>query len=114
MRIDTSDFRVPSGKQVKLKKWPTGIKPLYKSEKEYADLLTSDSGELNALQRLLYASNRYSLLPSSALSTQQLNQLSMGFDGFDRPNSRLWTRRVHRGDELAPRVTTHAILLAIC
>jgi PPK2 family polyphosphate:nucleotide phosphotransferase len=62
MRIDTSDFRVPSGKQVKLKKWPTGIKPLYKSEKEYADLLTSDSGELNALQRLLYASNRYSLL----------------------------------------------------
>jgi PPK2 family polyphosphate:nucleotide phosphotransferase len=62
MRIDTNDFRVPAGKKVKLKKWPTGIKPFYKSEKEYKDRLTSDVEELSALQRLLYASNSYSLL----------------------------------------------------
>ena len=62
MRIETNDFRVTHGKNVKLKKWPTGIKPLYKSEKEYKDLLTSDVEELSALQRLLYASNDYSVL----------------------------------------------------
>ena len=62
MRIDTNDFRVPAGKKIKLKKWPTGIKPLYKSEKEYKDLLAADVDQLSALQRLLYASSTYSLL----------------------------------------------------
>lgn len=62
MRFDTNDFRVPAGGKIKLKKWPTGIKPLYKSEKEYKEMLASDVDELSALQRLLYASNSYSLL----------------------------------------------------
>jgi PPK2 family polyphosphate:nucleotide phosphotransferase len=62
MRIDTNDFRVPAGKKIKLKKWATGIEPLYKSEKEYKEMLAADVDELSALQRLLYASNTYSLL----------------------------------------------------
>ena len=62
MKIDLKDFRVPAGKKIKLKKWATGVKPLYKSAKDYKELLASDSGELSALQRLLYASNTYSLL----------------------------------------------------
>jgi PPK2 family polyphosphate:nucleotide phosphotransferase len=62
MRFDTNDFRVPAGKTIKLKKWPTGIKPLYKSDKEYKEMLTADVAELSGLQRLLYASNTYSLL----------------------------------------------------
>jgi PPK2 family polyphosphate:nucleotide phosphotransferase len=62
MRIDTNDFRVPAGKKITLKKWATGIKPLYKSQKEYKELLAADVEELSALQRLLYASNNYSLL----------------------------------------------------
>ncbi|MDR3718707.1 MAG: polyphosphate kinase 2 family protein [Bryobacteraceae bacterium] len=62
MRFDTNDVRVPAGKTIKLKKWPTGIKPLYKSDKEYKEMLAADVAELSGLQRLLYASNTYSLL----------------------------------------------------
>src|SRR5450759_3496537 len=62
MTIDPKDFRVPDGNKIKLKKRATDIKPLYKSEKQYKDLLTADVGELSALQRLLYASNGYSVL----------------------------------------------------
>jgi PPK2 family polyphosphate:nucleotide phosphotransferase len=62
MKIDPKDFRVPSGKNVRLRKWPTDIRPLYKSEKQYKELLASDVAELSAQQRLLYASNGYSVL----------------------------------------------------
>jgi PPK2 family polyphosphate:nucleotide phosphotransferase len=62
MKIDPKDFRVPRGKAIRLRKWPTDIRPLYKSEKQYKELLTKDVGELSAMQRLLYASNSYSVL----------------------------------------------------
>ena len=62
MKIDPKDFRVPSGKKVRLRKWATDIRPLYKSEKHYKELLASDVAELSAQQRLLYASNGYSVL----------------------------------------------------
>jgi PPK2 family polyphosphate:nucleotide phosphotransferase len=62
MKIDSKDFRAPGGKKIRLEKWPTGIRPFYKSEKQYKALLAADVGELSALQRLLYASDRYSVL----------------------------------------------------
>ncbi len=62
MRIVSKDFRVPLRKQVNLKKWPTLVKPVYKSKKEYSTLLQEHVEELSALQRLLYASNRYAVL----------------------------------------------------
>jgi PPK2 family polyphosphate:nucleotide phosphotransferase len=62
MKIDVKEFRVSTAQSVRLKKWPTGIKPLYKSDKHYKELLTADVAELSALQRLLYASNGYSVL----------------------------------------------------
>jgi PPK2 family polyphosphate:nucleotide phosphotransferase len=62
MKIDVNDFRVPGGRKVRLEKWATRTKPLYKSEKHYKELLTEDVGELSALQRLLYASDSYSIL----------------------------------------------------
>jgi PPK2 family polyphosphate:nucleotide phosphotransferase len=62
MKIDPKDFHVSSGEKVRLKKWPTDVKPLYKSVKHYKELLTSDVEELSALQQLLYASNNYSVL----------------------------------------------------
>jgi PPK2 family polyphosphate:nucleotide phosphotransferase len=62
MTIDSKDFRVPDGSKIRLKKWATDIKPLYKSEKHYKELLAADVGELSALQRILYASNGYSVL----------------------------------------------------
>jgi PPK2 family polyphosphate:nucleotide phosphotransferase len=62
MNIDLKDFRVSGGNRIRLDKWATGIRPLYKSEKHYKALLAADVGELSALQRLLYASNSYSVL----------------------------------------------------
>ena len=62
MKIDPKNFRVPGGKPIKLTKWATDIRPLYKSGKQYGELLTADVEELSALQRLLYASNGYSVL----------------------------------------------------
>jgi PPK2 family polyphosphate:nucleotide phosphotransferase len=59
---DIKDFRVSSGEKVKLKKWATRTEALYSSEKHYKDLLAGDTKELSALQRLLYASNEYSVL----------------------------------------------------
>ncbi|MGH8428309.1 MAG: ADP-polyphosphate phosphotransferase [Gammaproteobacteria bacterium] len=62
MKIDAGEFRVPAGEKVDLKKWPTLVKPAYKSKKEYSKLIQRHVEELSALQRLHYASNRYALL----------------------------------------------------
>ena len=62
MRINSKDFRVRPGEKVKLKEWPTIVKPFYKSKKRYQKLLEEHVEELSSLQRLLYASNRYALL----------------------------------------------------
>jgi PPK2 family polyphosphate:nucleotide phosphotransferase len=62
MLIDLNDFRVPSGKRVRLKEWPTEITPFFKSDKQYKAHLTADVSVLSALQRLLYASSGYAIL----------------------------------------------------
>lgn len=62
MKIAIKDFLVQESKKVKLDKWPTLIKPVYKSTKEYQELLAEQVDELSSLQRLHYASNQYSVL----------------------------------------------------
>jgi PPK2 family polyphosphate:nucleotide phosphotransferase len=62
MKIHSADFRVPPGKKVNLEKWPTLVKPAYKSTKSYKRLLEEHVDQLQSLQRLHYASNRYALL----------------------------------------------------
>src|SRR5487761_2044130 len=62
MKIDSNDFRVPASKKVNLKKWPTLVKPVYKSKKAYAKLLRQHVEELSSLQCLHYAANRYAVL----------------------------------------------------
>ncbi|HZV82521.1 MAG TPA: ADP-polyphosphate phosphotransferase [Geobacteraceae bacterium] len=62
MKIDTEDFRVKPGEKVKLKEWQTQIKPCYKSKKQYQEILGEHIEEMRALQGLLYAHNRYSVL----------------------------------------------------
>jgi PPK2 family polyphosphate:nucleotide phosphotransferase len=62
MKIDSKDFRVPSGKKVELSKWPTTIKPICESKNQYQELLEEHVEALSSLQRLHYASNRYALL----------------------------------------------------
>jgi len=62
MKIKSKDFRVKEGDKVKLKQWPTLVKPIYKSKEQYQTLLEQQVQELSELQRLHYASNRYAVL----------------------------------------------------
>ena len=62
VKIDSKDFRVRSGVNVKLENWPTSVKPICKSKKQYQELLDAHVTELATLQRLHYASDRYALL----------------------------------------------------
>jgi len=62
MKINSKDFRVRPGKRIKLKEWPTIVKPFCKSKKDYQRLLGKHVEELSSLQHLHYASNRYALL----------------------------------------------------
>ncbi len=62
MKINSIDYLVRPGKKVKLDKWPTAIKPVYKSKDEYKKLLGEHIDELRSLQNLLYAYNKYSVL----------------------------------------------------
>jgi PPK2 family polyphosphate:nucleotide phosphotransferase len=62
MKLDIKEFRVPQGKKVKLEKWPTRVKPVYKSKKEYKVMLTRQVEELSVQQQLHYASNQYAVL----------------------------------------------------
>ena len=61
-KITSKDFRVTPGEKVNLKQWPTRVKPFCESKKRYKKLLKEQVEELSSLQRLHYASNRYSLL----------------------------------------------------
>ncbi|MGP8239517.1 MAG: ADP-polyphosphate phosphotransferase [Limisphaerales bacterium] len=62
MRINSKDFRVQHGEKVKLREWPTRVKPFCKSKKQYQKLLEKHIEDLSSLQRLLYASDLYALL----------------------------------------------------
>jgi len=62
MKIKLKEFRVPEGARVRLKDWPTRIQPLYSSKPDYTRLLAGQVKKLRALQSLLYADNRHSLL----------------------------------------------------
>jgi len=62
MKIETKQFRVRAGANVKLKRWPTRIKPFYKSKAHYQQILAGNVEEMARLQNLLYADGRYALL----------------------------------------------------
>ncbi|MBI5150347.1 MAG: polyphosphate kinase 2 family protein [Candidatus Omnitrophica bacterium] len=62
MDINIKDFRVKPGKKVALQKWPTAVKPFYKSKEHFQKLLERHVEELSALQNVLYAHDRYALL----------------------------------------------------
>lgn len=61
-KINSNDFRVPAKTRVKLKKWPTVVKPVYKSKATYTRLLQEHVEELSDRQKVLYASDRYAVL----------------------------------------------------
>jgi PPK2 family polyphosphate:nucleotide phosphotransferase len=62
MKFKPKDFRVGAGDKISLHKWPTIIEPAYVSKEDYRKLLEEHVAQLSALQRVLYASNRYAVL----------------------------------------------------
>ena len=62
MSIDVARFRVPEGKRVDLKKWPTKVRPFYDSKEQYQLLLADHVDKLARRQNLLYAHDRYAML----------------------------------------------------
>lgn len=60
--INPDGFRVPEGDAVKLKKWPTRVKPVYKSKEHYRTMLADHVARLSERQQLLYADGRYAVL----------------------------------------------------
>src|ERR1700677_2949925 len=62
MKIDIKKFRVREGDKVRLTKWPTRVKPFYKSKEDYQSVLVEHVEKLCSRQDLLYAQNQYALL----------------------------------------------------
>jgi PPK2 family polyphosphate:nucleotide phosphotransferase len=62
MKISTKKFKVKKGDKLSLRKIPTLVDPYYKSKDEYEELLAEQVEDLAKLQKLHYASDRYSLL----------------------------------------------------
>ncbi|OIR11821.1 polyphosphate kinase 2 (PPK2) [mine drainage metagenome] len=62
MKIKSGDYRVREGDKVRLKKWPTLVKPVYRSKEQYQEMLAEHVDELSKLQQLQYASDRYAFL----------------------------------------------------
>jgi PPK2 family polyphosphate:nucleotide phosphotransferase len=62
MKINIKKFRAREGRKVRLKEWPTRVKPFYKSKADYENFLAGHLENLSKRQSLLYAQNQYALL----------------------------------------------------
>ena len=62
MRIHTGKFRIAEGERVRLRDWPTRVKPVYRSKKDYQAQLEDHVAHLSERQHLLYASDSHALL----------------------------------------------------
>jgi PPK2 family polyphosphate:nucleotide phosphotransferase len=62
MKCDINDYLVPEGKEVRLNEWPTDVKKLYDSKKDYRKQLKKQVRELSAQQQLQYANDKDALL----------------------------------------------------
>jgi len=60
--INVKDFQVRPGQEFTLDGLPTKVDRLFKSKKQYKKLLEEHVDELSEQQRMLYASNRFSIL----------------------------------------------------
>jgi len=62
MKIDVARYRVEQDRKVRLREWPTRVKPHYADRADYEAALAKCVGDLSELQSRLYADNRYALL----------------------------------------------------
>lgn len=63
MTRNSKDFRVPEDHQLNLGDWRTCIDQICASNDAIRGLLQAEIVRLSAVQQVLYASNRYSVLP---------------------------------------------------
>src|SRR5436190_24259406 len=61
-KIGTDRFRAKEGSSISLEDWPTSVKPLFESKREFKKAHAAHIEELSRLQNLLYANDLYSLL----------------------------------------------------
>lgn len=62
MKIKVEDFRVPVAEKIRLEKWPTLVKPVYKSKVHYQKLLAAQVEALSDMQQKHYAANSHAVL----------------------------------------------------
>ncbi|NTV17563.1 MAG: polyphosphate kinase 2 family protein [Chlorobiaceae bacterium] len=62
MHFDHDSLWIREGEYVNLDKLPTLIDPVYRSKKEYKEMLADHVAQLSKLQQVHYADNRYALL----------------------------------------------------
>ncbi len=62
MKINSKDYRVKKGASVNLKKWSTAVDSVYKSKKDYEEILADHVARLSAQQSLLYATAHHAVL----------------------------------------------------
>jgi PPK2 family polyphosphate:nucleotide phosphotransferase len=62
VKIEPERYRVRPGARVKLKKWPTRVKPFYDSRADSQARLAQHVEQMAELQNLLYADDRHALL----------------------------------------------------
>jgi PPK2 family polyphosphate:nucleotide phosphotransferase len=62
MPFDHDALWIRQGEQVNLDKRPTLVEPVYRSKKEYKEMLADHVAQLSKLQQVHYADNRYAVL----------------------------------------------------
>jgi PPK2 family polyphosphate:nucleotide phosphotransferase len=62
MKINVNKFSVSPETKVKLKEWPTRVRPFYDTEEDYRAALEEHVRKLSVLQDRLFAYNRYAML----------------------------------------------------
>ncbi|MEM7657672.1 MAG: polyphosphate kinase 2 family protein [Bacteroidota bacterium] len=62
LTIDTQGFRFDGKEKLDLKQCANQIEPMYESKKKYRKLLEEFQEEINELQNMMYAHDRYSML----------------------------------------------------
>lgn len=62
MAIGSELFRVTADRKLRLERHPTRVRPFYRSKEHYKELLAEHIAELQRLQAVHYADNRYAVL----------------------------------------------------
>src|SRR5215831_5255129 len=62
MKIQPKDYMIPPDTKIRLSEVATSVKLYFKSKKDYEAILAQHIHDLNTLQSLLYADDRYAVL----------------------------------------------------